>query len=394
MKMYVDPGINIDAVKAQGTKIETKAFGMLTDFEAGCWANILGHSRKEIVGLIAEKSTNVFHFHHFFKTEHPEALIRAIVNAADLPQDYDGTFISSGSEAVSLSVMLAEVITGRKKKLSFNCSYLSSSADLRMPRDENTWLDLDITECLSCKGSCEGCSRMRGIDFNEFAAFVFEPGNSGGIVQLPPQQLISYITKKIKGANGLIITNEVTTGFGRTGKWFGFQHYQAFSCDLELPDIIAMGKGMGNGYPISGILIKRHFLASISDKKFYYVQSHIDDPIGCMVSRKVVELMVEENIVQKSAELGDYFQEKLKNIKNKTQAIKEVRGRGLMIACELTDAFNVKEIFIALLNLGFFVGFSEVKRVLRFYPPLTISKKEIDDLCIMLGTIMSQKPRL
>jgi len=243
MKMFVKPEVKLTAISTSGTKIVTEEFGTLVDYEAGCWANVLGHGREEIIKVISANGEKLFHTHQFFETGYPEKLVKEIVEAAGLPCEYSGTFISSGSEAVSLSVTLAELLSGRKKKLCFSISYLSTAPELKMPRNPETWLDLDIKECLNCNKKCEFCDKTSKIDFEEFAAFVFEPGNAGGLVLCPPEHLITYLGERIRAAKGYVIANEVTTGFGRTGKWFGFQHYSAFDSERTSPDFICMGKG-------------------------------------------------------------------------------------------------------------------------------------------------------
>lgn len=208
-----------------GSNLYTKEYGVLKDFESGCWAAVLGHSHPEVIAAMTKYSPRLFHTHQYFDTPYPNMLTKAIIKSSGLINDYKGTYLSSGSEAVSLAVTLAETITGRKRKLSFNISYLSSSPEMRMPRNKDFWIDLDIIDCINCTQNCRECPKFMDQDFSDIAAFVFEPGNSGGIVLLPPDQLIAFLTEKVRNTGGLIIANEVTTGFGRTGKWFNFQHY-------------------------------------------------------------------------------------------------------------------------------------------------------------------------
>jgi len=204
LKMYTSPGISLTAIEANGTRIKTKEYGELVDFESGCWAAVLGHSSPEVVKVINENAGSLFHTHQFFDTEHPEALVNELIEAAKLNCNYKGTFLSSGSEAVSLAIALAELITGRQMKLSMSISYLGASSELRMPRNPGKWLDIDVSECISCKidSNCWECGRFRYIDFTQLAAFVFEPGNSGGLVLFPPDKLIAFLTEETKKSGG------------------------------------------------------------------------------------------------------------------------------------------------------------------------------------------------
>lgn len=390
MKMFPTTGVSLSAEKAENTRIFTKEYGALIDLESGCWAAVLGHSRKEIVQAISENSGLLFHTHQFFDTEHPAALVNEISLAAKLKGIYKGTFLSSGSEAVSLAVKLSELLSGREKKLCLSISYLGSSSELRMPRSPEQWLDLSVADCLGCKknSSCSECGKFNKIDFKQMAAFVFEPGNSGGLVLCPPNKLIKFLSEKIKKAGGYIVVNEITTGFGRTGKWFGFQHYDIFDSEENSPDFIAIGKGLGNGYPISGVLVKSKLAEAIKSSDFKYVQSHIDDPLGCIVARKVVEIMVKEQLVESGNKTGEYFRSKLAKVAESSSGISSIRGRGMMNVVVLSEKFKAKKVFSELLKQGFFTGYSEEYNFIHLYAPLTLEYEDIDKFCLSLKLIL------
>lgn len=391
MKMFAGPGVSLTAKKAQGTRVYTKEYGELIDFESGCWAAVLGHCRKEIVQVLTENASRLFHLHQFFDTEHPAALVNEVSLAAKLKCSYKGTFLSSGSEAVSLSVKLSEILSGRDKKLCLSISYLGSSSELRMPRNPMQWLDLSVNECLGCQNnsSCSECGKFNNIDFNQIAAFVFEPGNSGGLVLCPPEKLIEFLSENVRNAGGFIVANEVTTGFGRTGKWFGFQHYNTFDSQTNSPDFIAMGKGLGNGYPISGVLVKSKLAEAVEACGFRHIQSHTDDPLGCIISRKVVEIMVSENLVERGNKTGEYFRCKLTEATESIAGIK-IRGRGMMNVIVLSEQYKAKTVFIELLKQGFFTGYSQVYNYIHLYAPLTTERDDIDTFCLSLKHILQR----
>ncbi|MDF2821253.1 MAG: gabT1 [Clostridiales bacterium] len=392
LKMFASPGVTLSVLNASGTRINTQEYGELIDFESGCWAAILGHSRSEIVQAITNNVGLLFHTHQFFDTNHPDSLVKELCNASNLSCNYKGTFLSSGSEAVSLAIMLAELITGRKRKLSFSISYLGASSDLRIPRNPEIWTDLDISDCIHCKKclTCKECLKFEEIDFSQFAAFVFEPGNSGGLVLFAPEKLVSYLATEIRSSRGFFIASEITTGFGRTGQWFGFQHYNFFQSKTNLPDFISLGKGLGNGYPISGLLVKPDLAQFIESTGFRYVQSHSDDPLGCIITRKVIEIMVRENLIEKGNKSGEYLRRKLIEIGDQTGGIVEVRGRGMMNIAVLDKHYKAKKVFESLLKRKCFIGYSEMHNVIRFYAPLTISIEEIDVLCSSLKLILAE----
>ncbi len=390
IRMFPDTGVTITAIEAHNNSVLTHEYGELIDLESGCWAACLGHCRKEIVELLKENAGLLFHTHQYMDTEHPSKLVSEITESAKIKGSYKGTFISSGSEAVSLAVNMAEFATGRKKKLSFSISYLGASPELKLPRNQEYWTDLNITECIKCNknSSCSECGMFSLIDFSQFAAFVFEPGNSGGLVLCPPEKLIEYLVIKMREAGGLVVANEVTTGFGRTGKWFGFQHYDIFDSEKNSPDFISIGKCLGNGYPISGILVKSDTAEAIEQSEYKYVQSHIDDPLGCMIARKVVEILRNEKLVEHGNILGEYLRNKLSIVDEHTGMIGEIRGRGMMNVITLNRKINAKDVFNELLFSGFFTGYSEYYNFIHLYAPLNITLKEIDDFCSVLEKIL------
>ena len=116
------------------------------------------------------------------------------------------------------------------------------------------------------------------VDFSEIGVFLFEPGNSGGIVKFPPCNLISALNRICKKNNIVFVVDEVTTGIGRTGKWFGYMHYSI------VPDIVCMGKGLGNGYPVSAIAMTEDISERALAAHFHYAQSHQNDSLGCRVA--------------------------------------------------------------------------------------------------------------
>jgi acetylornithine aminotransferase len=156
-------------------------------------------------------------------------------------------FLCSGSEAVEFGIQVVQTISRKPLLLTMSDSYLSSYGTANK-KPENEWIQFDWIDCKGCHKyeDCDPqCEKLTEIPFHRINAFIFEPGSSAGMVRFPPVKLVKNIAQKIKENNGLVLVNEITTGVGRTGRWFGHQHY-----NLN-PDIVALGKGLGNGYPVS-----------------------------------------------------------------------------------------------------------------------------------------------
>lgn len=385
LRLFQRPQVELTLLSSKSPMINTKEYGELIDMESGCWAAVLGHS-KNVLQEVIESLEYPVHTNQFFDSPLSSQLIKKLECCAGLPLSYVGTFMTSGTEAVSLAIMLSEVLTGRSKKLSLSISYLGASPDLRFPRDPNKWTDFNPLDCLSCPDNknCECCTKFASFDFTQYAAFILEPGNSGGIIIFPPEKLINFLSYQIKSSGGMLIANEVTTGIGRTGRFFGYQHYSMLNAPMLSPDFIAIGKCLGNGYPVSAVLTNASYQCELEASGFRYVQSHSDDPLGLAVALKTIDIIQSKQLVEKALEKGEF----LKNLLNNSKGINNIRGKGLMNVIEFQKPLNVKTIFDALLKEGFFTGYSEAHQLIRLYPPLTISKETIASFCIALKKII------
>jgi acetylornithine aminotransferase len=297
-------------------------------------------------------------------------------------------FLSSGSEAVEFAVQVAKIVTGKSLFLTLSDSYLSAygAAGTKAPE---TCVCFDWQQCRNCEHtkSCDNCTSLSDVSFGDIGAFVFEPGSSSGAVRFPPQKLIDSIMKKIKNNNGLLVVDEVTTGLGRTGKWYGFEHYS-----LE-PDIIAVGKGLGNGYPVSAVAIKADITDELEQSKLHYIQSHQNDPLACSIAQEVILVIKQEALIERSVSLGEYFLSQLHEIKEQHKTIKEIRGRGLMIGIEFTgnhDIFSTKSVYRRMLDRKFLVGYSQNLRMIAFHPALTIEKRAVADFVEQLDHVLKE----
>jgi acetylornithine aminotransferase len=357
------------------------------DLEAGIWCTVLGHNHPQINKTIKEQLDNVIHLNYRYTNLLAEEAAATLLDTVSLP-DGKCIFLSSGSEAVEFAVQAAKLVTGRHIFLTLSDSYLSAYGAAGTIPSERC-ICFDWQECRDCEhtNGCDNCSKLVDIPFDDIGAFVFEPGNSSGAVRFPPQKLIDAIVKKTKDNNGLLVVDEVTTGLGRTGKWYGFEHY-----GLE-PDVIAIGKGLGNGYPVSAVAIKGDIANELEQSKFHYVQSHQNDPLGCSIALEVIRVIKQETLVERSSGLGEYMLAKLREIKSRHKVIEDVRGRGLLIGIEFKehhDKFSTGLIYRRMLDKGFLIGYSQNLHMAAFHPALTIEKRDIADLVEQLDHVLEE----
>jgi acetylornithine aminotransferase len=370
-----------DFVRGQNCHLYDSTGKKYVDFESGIWCTALGHNHPRVNRAIESQLKNIAHL----GTRYPSFLAEeAALDVLDAVGIEDGkcVFLSSGSESVELGVQIVRRLTEKPLLLTFHNSYLGSYGSAgRKKLDE--WYLFDWSACAST--DCAEC--LNEIPFERIGGFVFEPGGSGiGLVNFPPKQLVQEIVRRIRQAGGLIAVNEVTTGMGRTGKWFGFQHY-----DIE-PDIVSLGKGLGNGYPVSAVAMKREIAEKLEAGEFHYVQSHQNDPLGCSIAREVIATFREEGWVERGNTKGECFLEGLKQLGKKQDVVKEARGRGMLLALEFNPRsdFSASSAYDALLKEGFLVGYYSEGNILRFDPALTIEEEDMTDLLDCLNVVLKR----
>lgn len=379
------PIIKTDIIRGKNTTLFSKNNEKVIDFEAGIWCTALGHSNSRINSIIVDQIEKIMHSHYKLTCDIADVLAVKLLKLLQF-RDGKAVFLSSGSEAVELSMRIAKMVSKGNRILTFSSSYLSAYSSTSFPRDNNIWTQIDFLKCCNCPNEkCTNqCKVLKDIDFKNISTFILEPGNSGGRVLLPPYKLVRFLSNKVKNYGGLVVANEVTTGFGRTGKWFGFNHY-----DLE-PDIATLGKCLGNGYPISAVVMRKEIANRVEEKNFHYAQSHQNDPLGCKIAHEVIRIIQEDNLIARSKNIGEFFLNQLMKLQSSCGIINEVRGRGLMLAIELYLEDSTELICEKMLKRGFFIGTTPASNVLRFYPALTISKIDILNMCIALEHVLKE----
>ena len=205
-------------------------------------------------------------------------------------------------------------------------------------------------------------------------------------MRFPPAKLIASIVSTLQERGGLVLVNEVTTGVGRTGLWFGFQHYGI------APDIVAIGKGIGNGYPVSVTAVAPGVVGRLRGQPVKYAQSHQNDPLGAAVALEVLRVLREEGLIERGREVGAALTAGLEAIRARTGGIREIRGRGLMIAVEMVDDAETTltiRTHRELVRRGFILGRRPGVPVLRCDPSLTIGRADIESFLEALEDVLA-----
>ena len=366
-------------VKSEGPYLYDKQGKRYMDLESGVWCTSLGHNNEEINGIIKNQINSLMHAGFCYSNEILEKSAELILMVAGFTNG-KSVFLCSGSEAIEISSQMAKHLTEENVSLTLHDSYLGAYSSIT-DKSKN-WHLLNWEQCKTCsdKDKCDlSCEVLKKIP-KYVSEFIFEPGSSSGFVRFPPKAMIKNIVKIVRDNNGKIVANEVTTGIGRTGKWFGYQHY-----DIN-PDFIAVGKGIGNGYPVSIALINEYTARQLELKPFHYSQSHQNDPLGASIVQGVIQYIEKNDLISKAQKNGALLQKHFESVVDK-EIILEVRGRGLMFAVDIKNESLTNSIYSELIRKGYIVG--NRGSSLRIDPPLTITKAEIDGFIEVLRETIS-----
>ncbi len=376
-------------VKAENCFLYDSNHNRYIDLESGDWCTSLGHSHPQINRVIIDQVNRITHIGFCYADPIIEESAYEILKTLEI-KNGKCIFLSSGSDAVQFGTQVIQSISEKPLLLTMSDTFLASYGTAAVKPD-NEWFQFDWMKCANCEtiDSCNpSCPRLAEIPYDVIAGFVFEPGSSSGLVRFPPLTLVQNIAIKTKENRGVLMVNEVTTGVGRTGKWFGFQHY-----DLK-PDIVALGKGIGNGFPVSVTAMTQKIHERLKNvKSFKFGHSHQNDPLGAVVAREVVKIVNEEKLIERSHRLGTRFLVNLNQLWQHHPIIKDIRGRGLMIAIEFQDTgekFIASSIQEQLLQSGFIVANRPGLNALRIDPPITTPEEELDNFIHCLDGILAQ----
>ena len=377
-----------DLVRAENCSLYDAQGKRYVDLESGVWCTPIGQGNPNVLRAIAEQAARIGHTGFCYSSGVVEQAAREILSLVGF-EDGKCVFLCSGSEAVEYGVRVAQMVIYRPLLMTMTDSYFGAYGSASKGEDDE-WFRFDWQACAACPhaGDCGGhCDRWATIPFDKIGGFLLEPGSSSGLVRFPSEKLIRNIVRVVKESDGLVLVNEVTTGVGRTGCWFGFQHY-GFA-----PDIVAMGKGIGNGYPVSVAALSHTVIRRLKGERVKYAQSHQNDPLGAAVVREVIRVITEERLIERGKEIAHVLMTGLKKIRDRTSRIKDIRSRGLMVALEMDDdaenSFTMR-VHRELVRRGFIVGRRPDVKVLRIDPSLTIDLKDIEDFLRVLEGVLAE----
>jgi len=386
-----------DVVRAGNCSLWDAQGRRYVDLESGVWCTALGHAHPRLLRVLAEQAGRIAHTGFAYASPVVEEAAEEVLALLG----FEGgrcVFLCSGSEAVEYGVRVAQAASApRTRFLTMADSYFGAYGSAH-GRSRETWHDFDWSGCAACAGcppACPpDCPRWAAVPWDRIGGFLFEPGSSSGFVRFPPAGLIRSIAQAVRDAGGLVLVNEVTTGTGRTGEWFGFQHYGL------RPDVVALGKGIGNGYPVAVAAFAPGVIDRLGGEPPRYAQSHQNDPLGAAIVREVIRTIREERLIERGREIGAAFVAGLERVRERTGRIRAIRGRGMMIAIDLEPgpqdrpaaAAEAARVHRELFRRGFLVERRPDSATLRIDPALTVEREDLEAFLRVFEEVLAGPP--
>lgn len=293
-------------------------------------------------------------------------------------EDYDLFLCNSGAEANENALKLASFHTGKSRVIAFKNAFHGRTS-AAVAATDNRAINAPINNQHSVTTFLP-LNQLHSLDyelaFGDVCAVIIEPIQGVGGLDEPTTEFLQEVTRLCNKHNVVLILDEIQSGYGRSGKFFAFQHH-----NIE-PDIITVAKGMGNGFPMGGVLIHPKFKAKHGMLGTTFGGNHL----ACAAGLAVLEVMEKENLINNTTKVGAYFIEKAKKI----NTLRKIKGRGLMLGMEFEQP--VSEIRKELIyEKHIFTGGSANKNLLRILPPLTIKERHIDQFFTALDDVLKNQ---
>lgn len=353
------------------------------DLISGIAVSNLGHGHPDVVKAIkqqADRHTHIMVYGEYIQSSQVQ-FAKKICSL--LPKSLNSVyFVNSGSEAVEGALKLAKRYTGRTEIVSFKNAYHGSSHGALSVMGDET-LKMPFRPLLP---------GITILPYNDTAAInsitpktacvIIEPIQGEGGTIVPAEAFLQALEKQCRKTGTLLIADEIQTGFGRTGKLFAFEHFGI------TPDIITIGKALGGGLPLGGFAANREMMQTLSDNPALgHITTFGGHPLCCASGLAALEVLLKERLHEKAAKKEKLFRNLLKH-----PAIKEIRGKGLMLAVEFEDPALCKRVIDKCLSYAHSSGKKGIiadwflfrPGAMRIAPPLIIKEKEINYACSVI----------
>lgn len=364
MKLFdVYPLYDVTPVSAKGIEVWDDKGQKYWDFYGGHAVISIGHTHPHYVKRIKDQLDKIAFYSNSIQNPIQEELAEKLGKLSGC-EDYDLFMCNSGAEANENALKMASFHTGKSKVIAFHNSFHGrTSAAVAATDNPSINAPINKQQAVTFLPLNDFEAFEKAISSDDYCALILEAIQGVGGLDEPTTEFYKFIAEKCKEHNVVLIADEVQSGYGRSGEFFAFQHHGI------QPDIISIAKGMGNGFPVGGILIHESFKPSYGLLGTTFGGNHL----ACAASLAVLEVLESEGLTKNAAELGAYFKEKAQEIPE----IKNIKGRGLMIGLEFD--FEVADLRKKLIyDQHIFTGSAKNKKLLRFLPALNITKEHVD----------------
>lgn len=369
----VYPLFEVEPVKAKGHYVYDANGQKYLDFYGGHAVISIGHAHPHYINRVNAQLNDI----GFYSNSVPISIQKELADKLGKLSGYENWSLflcNSGAEANENALKVASAHNKRKTILAFKGAFhgrtslaasVTDNPDIIFPVNEGAEvIRYELEDFIGVKAALKN---------KDVSAVIIEgiQGISG--IHAPSADFLKHLRTLCDETNTVLILDEVQSGFGRTGKFFA---HQLFGVE---PDVITMAKGMGNGFPVAGVLIHPKFEASFGMLGTTFGGNHL----ACAASLAVLEVLEQEKLLDNAREMGSYLKEKLPRL----PYVKEVRVFGLMIGVEFNEPiadWRKKLLY----EHHIFTGSSSNKNVLRLLPPLSITKEECDVLMEALKEVV------
>ena len=377
MKLFdVYPLIDVTPAKAEGSYFWDENGTEYLDLYGGHAVISIGHSHPTYVKYITKQLNNIGFYSNYVKIPIQNEVAEQLTKLSGY-SDFTLFLCNSGAEANENAIKLASFHTGKKRIIYFSGAFhgrtsaavaCTDNPKIVAPVNQSdNFVKLPFNDLEALENEFK--------TNNDIAGVIVEGIQGVGGVQIPTTEFLQKIQQLCNENNAVFIADEIQSGFGRSGKFFAHQHAGV------TPDVISMAKGMGNGFPVAGILISPKFNASYGLLGTTFGGNFL----ACAATKAVLDVIEEENLLQNAQEVGDYLVSLLQNQKN----IKEIRYQGLMIGIDL--AFPCNEVRNRLVKeFKMLTGNASIPNTLRVLPALNVKKEDVKKFADALIQILSE----
>lgn len=377
MKMFdVYPLNDITITKAQGSYVWDENGVQYLDLYGGHAVISIGHTHPHWVLRIEEQLNKIAFYSNSVHIPVQQQLAEKLGKVSG-KEDYQLFLLNSGAEATENALKLASFHTGKKKIVAFSKAFHGRTS-LAVAATDNKNIVAPVNETgnidflpFNDEAALKEYFQTNG---HTVAAVIVEAIQGVGGINVASESFLQLIRRLCDANDALFIADEVQCGYGRSGKFFALDHAGVNA------DIYTMAKGMGNGFPIGGILIAPY----IKPKHGMLGTTFGGNHLACVAALAVLEVIEKENLIEMSKQRGMYLINKLKSL----DGIENVRGKGLMIGFDVPE--DIKDLRKKLLN-DFFIFTGEAKpNVIRLLPALNITRKQVDEFLDTLNEAIEE----